>query len=201
VTAAGVVGRAALIDVLRNPKLANVYLVATFTVAAHFGAFTFIEPYLRQIPSIAPGEIAPLLLSFGMAGLFANVLTGLFIDRFMRPVIILSLLLMCLAFVGLALPQPRFGSSGILIFLPTWGAAIAALFIGLQSWVLRAGGTAAVPASALYTTIFNSAIGIGAMLEGLVLSATGLSGVMAAAGCAVALATLIALNCRSGDAA
>jgi predicted MFS family arabinose efflux permease len=199
VTAAGVVGRAALTSVVRNGKLWRAYLVAIFAVTAHFGAFTFIEPYLRQIPDIAPSAISTLLLSFGAAGLAGNVVTGLLIDRLMRAVIVFALLLMCLALLGLGFLGsgflgPNLGMPAVFPLLLIWGGAIAALFVGLQAWVLRAAGTAAMPAAALYTTIFNSALGIGAMLEALILDAFGLSAVMVSAGLAVALAIALFLS-------
>jgi predicted MFS family arabinose efflux permease len=197
----GSVGLAALITVLRSRALWAVYIVSIFTISAHFGAFTFIEPYLRHVPGIAPAAIAALLLGFGAAGFASNILAGLLVDRFMRPVIVASLLLMCAALGGLGWFGPGLGMECVLALLIVWGAAISALFVGIQTWVLRVGGDAAIPASALYTTIFNSALGVGAMLGALTLDAVGLSGIMTSASVAVAIAVLIvATNSRSGHA-
>jgi predicted MFS family arabinose efflux permease len=127
-------------------------------------------------------------------------MTGFLIDRCMKVVILCALLLMCLALLGLGLFDPRLGAPAVFPLLLIWGGAIAALFVGLQSWVLRAAGAAAMPAAALYTTIFNSALGIGAMLEALILDAFGLSAVMVSAGLAVALAIALFFNQRDREA-
>lgn len=191
IKAEGSVGRTALASVLRNRSLWLVYLVATFTVIAHFGAFTFIEPFFREMPGIAPTSIATLLFAFGAAGLVGNVLTGFVIDRFMRPAIAVALILMCVALIGLGSLSPRFGLPIALPLLLAWGAAISALFVGIQTWVLQTGGAAAIPASAVYTTIFNAASGIGAMLGALILSDSGLAGILLWAGVAAAVAALL----------
>ncbi|KWD77517.1 MFS transporter [Burkholderia ubonensis] len=196
IRAEGSVGGAALAGVLRNRALWMAYAVAIFTIAAHFGAFTFIEPYLRQMPGVAPAAVALLLFAFGAAGLLGNVLTGLAIDRHFKTVIVAALAFMCAALIGLGWLVPRAGTAAAVACLLAWGAAISALFVGIQTWVLRAGGAAAIPASALYTTVFNGASGIGAMLGASILARSGLSAVMLAAGGGVACAACLVVAAR-----
>lgn len=191
VKAEGSVGFATLASVLRSGKLWRVYTVAIFTVAAHFGAFTYIEPYLRNVPGIAPTMIAALLFGFGAAGLLGNVLTGALIDRFMKPVIAISLLLMCVSLIGLGTFGLSSGLVPVLAMLVVWGAAISVLFIGIQTWVLRTGGEAAIPASAVYTTVFNSSSGVGAVLGAFILNNAGLSAIMTSAGLVIVVAIAI----------
>ncbi|KVU39532.1 hypothetical protein WK68_13855 [Burkholderia ubonensis] len=125
------------------------------------GLITFIEPYLRQMPGVAPAAVALLLFGFGAAGLLGNVLTGLAIDQHFKTVIVAALAFMCAALIGLGWLVPR------------------------------AGGAAAIPASALYTTVFNGASGIGAMPGASILARSGLSAVMLAAGGGVACAACL----------
>lgn len=191
IKAEGSVGFATLASVLRSSKLWRVYTVAIFTVAAHFGAFTYIEPYLRNVPGIAPALIAALLFGFGAAGLLGNVVTGALIDRFMKPVIAVSLLLMCASLIGLGMFGLSSGVGPVLALLVVWGAAISVLFIGIQTWVLRTGGEAAIPASAVYTTVFNSSSGVGAVLGAFVLNNAGLSAIMTSAGLVIVMAIVI----------
>ncbi|KWC64788.1 hypothetical protein [Burkholderia ubonensis] len=80
--------------------------------------------------------------------------------------------------------------------LLAWGAAISALFVGIHARVPRAGGAAAIPASALYTTVFNGASGIGAMLGASILARSGLSTVKLAAGGGVACAACLVVAAR-----
>ncbi|GED69790.1 hypothetical protein BRE01_34920 [Brevibacillus reuszeri] len=195
IKAEGSVGFATLASVLRNSKLWRVYTVAIITVAAHFAAFTYIEPFLRNVPGIAPAMIAALLFGFGAAGLLGNVLTGALIDRFMKPVIAVSLLLMFASLIGLGTFGLSSGVVPVLALLIIWGAAISVLIIGIQTWVLRTGGKAAIPASAVYTTVFNSASGVGAILGAFVLNNAGLSAIMTSAGLVIVMAiTIVVLD-------
>ncbi|RQR59474.1 MFS transporter [Burkholderia sp. Bp9126] len=191
IRAEGSVGFSALAGVLRNRRLRGVYTVAIFTVAAHFGAFTYIEPFLRQIPNLAAAAIAALLFGFGAAGLVGNLLTGVFIDRHLKLVNVVALVGMCAALFGLGWFGPAAPLALTVVLLAIWGMAIATLFVGVQTWVLREADSAAIPAAAVYTTIFNSSSGLGALLGAWVLARSGLPGILAGAGLLVALSILI----------
>jgi predicted MFS family arabinose efflux permease len=169
-------------EVIRNRELRGIYAVTALTVTAHFVAYTFVEPFLGAIPGIPYVMIAVLLFGFGAAGLAGNVLTGLLIDRFMTSIIALALLALCATLIGLGWFGSKLGIAPVLALLVVWGAAIAVLFTGLQTWVLRAAGSAAAPAAAIHTAVLNAAIGIGATLGAWVLGISGLSGVMLLAG-------------------
>jgi predicted MFS family arabinose efflux permease len=158
-------GWRALAAVLRRRDLQRIYAVTAFMAAANFAAYTFIEPFLGQIPDVPPVMIGVMLFGFGGAGFLGNVLTGFLIDRFMKSVI-------------------------------TWGLlalAVAALFAGLQTWILRAAGSAAMPAAAIHSAVINSAIGTGATLGARILNVSDVSGVMLVAGEIVIVPLLIML--------
>ncbi|MCW7539297.1 MFS transporter [Aquabacterium sp. A7-Y] len=185
------VGRAALAGVLRRADLWGIYVATALAVTGHFAAFTFVEPFLSEAPGMQASLVAALLFGFGAAGLLGNVLTGAFIDRYLRPFLVLALLTMSLALMALGQWAPRLGLPGITTALVVWGAAIAAIFVGFQTWILRSAGAAAMPASAVYVAIFNAAIGLGAMAGAWVLNHSGLSAVMTAAGFGSALSILV----------
>lgn len=185
--------RITLRSVLRRHDLLVVYIVTAFTAAAHFGAYTFVEPFISEIPGITHFMITVLLFGFGAAGLLGNILTALFIDRFMKPIIVLALLALCLALIALGRFGPTFGTASVLVLLVTWGTAIAALFAGLQTWVLRVAGPATMAAAAFHTTVLNASIGVGAMVGAWTLDIFGLSGAMLSAGVVAIPALLIIL--------
>jgi DHA1 family purine ribonucleoside efflux pump-like MFS transporter len=167
---------------LRRLDLLGVYTVTAFMAAANFAAYTFIEPFLGEIPDIPHVMVGVLLFGFGGAGFVGSILTGFLIDRLMKPIIIAALALLCLALVSLGWFGPQLGAAGIFALLFIWGAAVAALFSGLQTWILRAAGSTAMSAAAIHSAVINSAIGIGAMLGARVLAVSGVSGVMLIAG-------------------
>jgi len=153
---------------------------------AHFAAFTFIEPLLSSSLNIRLGLVSTLLLIFGVAGVVGNVVSGKFIDRHLKSLVLLSLSLMALSVLVVGhLPA---GSPLLLVALLLfgWGASVAIVFVGFQSWILREAGEAAMPASAIYVAIFNAAIGAGALVGAVVLSVTTINGLMGIAAIAIA---------------
>lgn len=174
--------RAALAGVLRRADLWGIYVATAFAVTSHFAAFTFIEPFLREAPGVQSSLVIALLFGFGAAGLAANFATGVFIDRYLRSFLMLALCMLSLALIVLGYWRDTLGVAGIAAMLVMWGAAISAIFVGFQTWILRTAGTAAMPASAIYVAIFNAAIGTGAMVGAWVLSSSGFSTVMVVAG-------------------
>jgi len=193
VAAQAAAGPIALGGVLRNGPLLKAYAVALFSVAAHFGAFTYVEPFLRNVPGMPYAMVAPLLFAFGIAGLLGNVLTGLLIDRHLARTTMAALIAMALALLALGRPSLASGIAWTGILLLLWGLAFSVLMVGLQTWVLRAADDAAMQASAIYTAIFNVSSGCGAMLGAWILSRSGLPAILDTAGAALIVALSIGL--------
>lgn len=194
VSADGAVGARTLLGVLGNRPLRRVYVVALFSVAAHFGAFTFVEPYLRALPGLPYARVAALLFGFGAAGFAGNIATGLLIDRHLERTTIAALVALGLTLIVLGLFASRLGLASAALLVAVWGVAFAVLMVGLQTWVLRSAGAEAMPALAVYTAVFNMASGVGAMLGACIFDRSGVPAIMTSAGIATAAATFIALR-------
>ncbi len=172
------VDRAALGRILANPKFRRLYAATACSITAHFMAFTYVVPFLHSILGGPGRQIALLLFAFGVAGLVGNILTGLLIDRFLKPLLVITLAFASLALAVLAALALFSVSNDLLIvaiLVMVWGASIAAIFVAFQTWILKEAGTAALPASAIYVSIFNGAIGLGAFLGSIVLTFSGLA--------------------------
>ena len=185
-SASTAIGADALAGVLKNRTFQRIYLATACAITAHFAAFTFIEPMLSSALNIRVNLISTLLLVFGVAGVVGNIISGKLIDRHLKRLVLASLALMALSVLAIGcLPaeSPAFIVGALLL---GWGAGVAILFVGLQTWILRLAGQAAMPASAIYVAIFNAAIGAGALLGGIVLSIFTLSGLMVIAAVAIA---------------
>lgn len=172
--------------ILKNRTLQRIYLATACAIMAHFAAFTFIEPLLSHSLHVRITLISSLLLVFGVAGVVGNVISGKYIDRYLKPLVLLSLGLMALSV--LAVGNLPVDSSALLVaaLLFGWGVSVAIVFVGFQSWILREAGQAGLPASAIYVSIFNAAIGAGALVGAIVLSVTSLNRLMAIAAIAIA---------------
>ncbi|KQT61215.1 MULTISPECIES: MFS transporter [unclassified Aureimonas] len=160
--------------IMANRRFQRIFAVTIVSITAHFMAFTFIEPYLRGVLNVSPTMIAILLFVFGVAGLLANVFSGALIDAHMKTLVVGALLVAALALAGLALPFTATSASVAGVFLFAWGAGIAVVLVGLQTWVIKEAGSDALPASAIYVALFNAAIGLGAVLGSVILAMSGI---------------------------
>ncbi|MBK5412557.1 MFS transporter [Pseudomonas sp. TH34] len=185
--------------VLRRKDLLITYVITGLTAAAHFGAYTFVEPFIGQVPGITSYMIAVLLFAFGASGFLGNLLSALLIDRYLKAFILLALVAMALALVTLGIYGPPLGLVSVVILLVVWGVAISALFTGLQTWVLRIAGDHMVPATAIHTAVLNSAIGLGVIIGGGALDVAGFKGAMLSASVVIvpAIILMIAAGLRA----
>ncbi|MGY2298369.1 MFS transporter [Pseudomonas yamanorum] len=185
--------------VLRRKDLLITYVITGLTAAAHFGAYTFVEPFIGQVPGITSYMIAVLLFAFGASGFLGNLLSALLIDRYLKAFILLALVAMALALVTLGIYGPPLGLVSVVILLVVWGVAISALFTGLQTWVLRIAGDHMVPATAIHTAVLNSAIGLGVIIGGSALDVAGFKGAMLSASVVIvpAIILMIAAGLRA----
>lgn len=177
--------------ILRRKDLLSTYFITGLTAAAHFGAYTFVEPFIGQVPGITSYMIAVLLFAFGAAGFLGNLLSALFIDRHLRALILLALVTMTLVLAVLGIHGPLLGVVPVVVLLVAWGVAISALFTGLQTWVLRIAGSHTLPATAIHTAVLNSAIGVGVIIGAQALKVAGVEGAMLVASAVVVPAIIL----------
>ncbi|MEN5199154.1 MFS transporter [Pseudomonas wadenswilerensis] len=184
--------------VLRRWDLLITFAITALTAAAHFAAYTFVEPFISQVRDITPVLIAALLFAFGAAGFIGNLLSAIFIDRYLKLFILLALIAMAGALLTLGLLGPELNLLAVATLLMVWGVAISALFTGLQTWVLRIAGAHTVPATALHTAVLNGAIGLGVIIGGGALEVIGLRGAMLGASMVIvpAIVLLVASGAR-----
>lgn len=187
-------GMKALLQVLRHRTLVVLYAVTAGAITAHFAAFTYIEPTLSHLLSMPAAAISGLLLIFGLAGIAGNVISGRLMDRYLKRLVTLALAVIALCLIALGALPIRGMIVPLTLLLMGWGMGIAIIFVGLQTWVLRLAGDAAMPASALHVAIFNAAIGAGALLGGMVITAFGMAGMMVIMAVVVMLSALCVMR-------
>lgn len=180
--------------IVKNPVLLSLYGATAFIISAHFAAFTYLEPLLTQSQGIQRASVSGLLLVSGLSGLAGNVIAGKLIDRHLKGLIFLSLLLSAgaLGILGITSAAPL-SISSVGLLLAVWGAGIGVVFVGLQTWVLRSAGDAVQPVSAIYVAIFNAAIGTGALVGGQLLAVMGIQGMVLLAAGIIACSIILIL--------
>ncbi|XBS69771.1 MFS transporter [Acerihabitans sp. KWT182] len=148
----------------RNWPLYGAVAVTLLIITAHFNGYTYITPLVTDTLRMRGARLPLALLIFGLAGAMGTLLAGWLGSRPMRLAVfsaagIVTSQLLMLWFALLP------GISWLV--MAVWGAGIAMLFIGLQSWVIELAPGQAEAASALYVMTCNIGIGAGAMSGGL----------------------------------
>jgi predicted MFS family arabinose efflux permease len=172
-------------------------LLATFLlVLAHFGTYTYVTPFLREVTRLGPGWLSIFLLAYGAAGILGNFVAGAGVSHRPRATFMAGAALLA----GATLPLPVLGRSdlGALGLLLVWGLAYGAVPVCSQTWFARSAPDAPEAATVVFTSSFQATISVGALLGGVVVDAAGVSSVMVCGGvCALlAVAALGVLGAR-----
>ncbi|MER6423314.1 MFS transporter [Streptomyces sp. NPDC001137] len=179
-----------LFQVLRHRALRVAIGVTALIMSGHFLAFTYVTPYLEQVTGVRPSLVGVLLLVFGTAGLVGNFAAGAVVGRALRTSLIGSI-----GLLAVVMGVMYAGGAGVplaVTMLVCWGVLYAALPVALQTWVLRAVPEESEAASSLYVAAFNGAIGVGSLVGGLIVDASGPRPTMLAAGLFALAAMLLA---------
>ncbi|MDQ0713528.1 putative MFS family arabinose efflux permease [Streptomyces luteogriseus] len=176
---------------LRTTGIRLALLLTFLVVLAHFGAYTYVTPFLARVTHAGGGTITAFLLLYGAAGVLGNWLGGAWVVR--RPRTVLGLAAGLIAAATLLLPALGRWDAGAVTLLLVWGIAYGAVPVASQTWFSRAAPDAPEAASVLFTASFQATISTGALLGGVVLDRTSPSAVMLLGG-GIALLVVLALG-------
>ena len=160
---------------IKRPALMVVYALVVICVTAQFTAYSYIEPFARDIAGLIGNQITGLLLIFGGAGLVGTLIFSRCSPYHPRWVLAGSMLALTFCLLLLLASAGNMWLLGSLCFI--WGAAILALTLALQSRVLRIASDATDVAMSLFSGLYNLGIGAGALLGSQVTTHLGLGNV------------------------
>lgn len=156
-------------QVMMLPGIRSVLWVTFTYVLAHNILYTYIAPLLE--PAGIEADIDRVLLVFGLAALLSIWLVGLLIDRWLRPLVLLSCTLFGLSALALAfwIDSP----SVIYTAVAVWGLAFGGLPALLQTALAKSAGESADAAQSMLVTVWNLGIAGGGLAGGLLLQSCG----------------------------
>lgn len=183
---------------LRRPRARRVLLVAALAVAAHFGAYTFVTPFLQQRTGAGTGLVSTLLLVFAAAGIVGNAAAGAALTRRTRPVLLA--VLAGLAAATVLTPLLGDAPGWAFALLAVWGLAYGGVPVALQTWLFRSAPEAADENGAgLFVAVFQASIAVGSLLGSLAVDAAGVRAAMLGGGALAVAGLALAATVRRAD--
>ncbi len=157
--------------VLALPGVGQVLATLLPFVLAHNLLYTYVAPLLARIE--ADPAVDRYLLLFGLAALLGIAGVGVWIDRWLRPLLLASIALFALATLALALwpHAPPLATAALAV----WGLAFGGCATLFQTAMARRAGAAADLAQSLIVTAWNLAIAVGGGLGGVLLQRSGVA--------------------------
>lgn len=144
------------------------FVVLTF-VLAHNIFYTYIAPFLASVNMAERTDL--ILLVFGVASLLGIWVIGVFVDRYLRLLTLISTVLFALsAFVlGLMNDMP----AAVYMAVAVWGLSFGGAATLFQTAIAKNAGDAADVAQSMLVTAWNLAIAGGGIVGGILLDSLG----------------------------
>lgn len=144
------------------------FVVLTF-VLAHNIFYTYIAPFLVSVGMAERTDL--ILLVFGVASLLGIWVIGVFVDRYLRLLTLISTVLFALsAFVlGVMNDMP----AAVYMAVAVWGLSFGGAATLFQTAIARNAGDAADVAQSMLVTAWNLAIAGGGIVGGILLDSLG----------------------------
>lgn len=150
------------------PGVGAILFVVLAYVLAHNILYTYIAAFVARLGMAARTDL--VLLVFGLASLAGTWITGVLIDRHLRRLTLVSVLLFGLSAMVLS-AQPA--ASLVYLAVATWGLAFGAAPTLFQTALSQAAGASADVAQAMLVTAWNLAIAGGGIAGGVLLARHG----------------------------
>lgn len=174
---------------VRNVQLRVVLVMVVFFVLGHFGAYTFVRPYLEESTSASVGFITVVLIVFGIGGAIGNFIGGRTVEKSLRGSFVVGGLLLIAALVMLL----SLGANdvGVIAAMILWGVAFGVVQLSQINMTLAAAPDTFEAAMSLNTMAYNTCIALGALMGGLFADHTSVTSVVWLGIVLVALAVIL----------
>lgn len=163
-------------SLLRNGRVQLGLVAIVLVFVGQFASYTYISPFLLQVGGVTPAALGLILLGYGVAGFVGNLFGGWLASRNTRAAVVLTGVLLGLAVVLLTLFGRGFWS--VLPLTVLWGLGFGMLPIAMQTWMFTSAPRQIEAVQAVFVSVAQAAIGLGALLGGLLVDHLGVSSAM-----------------------
>jgi len=161
---------------LRNGPLRLVLTAVVLFVLGHFGAYTFVRPYLEEHAAATPLFVTILLMAYGVGGAAGNLVAGPIVARNARRGFIGgSIGLVTSLVLLLTLGQTQ---AGAVVTLILWGVTFGIVQLSQVTMTQAAAPETFEAAMSLNTMAYNTSIALGALAGGLFADRLGVTSVV-----------------------
>lgn len=161
--------------IFKRPALVGLFALTVIVVTAHFAAYSYIEPFVREIAQQSQNFATLLLLIFGAAGIVGSVIFSRYSHKYTLSFLPIAIAVLT---ISLLLLMPVSGHVSWLVLLSLfWGIAIMCVGLGMQVKVIDLAPDATDLAMAIYSGIFNIGIGGGALLGNQIIVHMGMTNI------------------------
>lgn len=160
------------LGVLRNKSLMMGFSLTLFSFAGLFGTFTYLSPLLENVSGFTTGQITLILLLYGLAVAFGNIIGGKFGNS--NPARVLFILFIANTLTFLSMYVMLFYKIPTLILVSFMGFSGFATVPGMQLYIIQLSekhlkGTEDV-SSVLNISAFNIGIALGSSIGAMLIS-------------------------------
>ncbi|MET8865994.1 MFS transporter [Nonomuraea sp. NPDC004580] len=161
---------------LRNGPLRLVLTAVVLFVLGHFGAYTFVRPFLEEHAGATPLFVTVTLMAYGVGGAIGNLVAGPVVARNARGGFLvgsagLVASLLALLFLG-------HSAAGAVVTLVVWGVAFGVVQLSQVTMTQAAAPETFEAAMSLNTMAYNTSIALGALVGGVFADRLGVSSVV-----------------------
>jgi predicted MFS family arabinose efflux permease len=184
---------------LENAGLRLVLVVVVLLVLGHFGAYTFVRPFLESGTAATPAFITAALMVFGAGGAIGNSVAGFAAARRPRAGFVVG----GAGLVGSLLVLLTIGDRQIaaIILLALWGISFGVVQLCQLNMTQAAAPDTFEAAMSLNTLAYNTSIAIAALLGGLLVDNLGVRSVIWFGAALTAASLLVVVGIRRRTAA
>lgn len=161
--------RTSALKAIRLPGIIPIIISSVVFITAHYLLYTYISSFLA--PLGMSGSVSAVLLVFGafaLAGLWA---TGIFIDRHLRLLMLISVVVFAVGVLAMGILSES--PVAVFVSVAAWGFAFGGSGSVQQTALTNAAGSAVDAAQSVLVTGWNIGIAAGGILGGVVLAGAG----------------------------
>lgn len=160
-----------LVATLRNHGVRVGLVITALLVMAHFTTYTYVRPALEAFAGIDGSLVGTMLLVYGILGVIGTFSSGPISARKPGTVVIV----LSLGLVATLALMPVLATTAVVaaICMAVWGLFYGGVSVSTQAWVAHAAPEHRESVSALWVSVFNASIAVGALTGGPVLDAVG----------------------------